>query len=54
MVPVKLLLKIERARRKLLSVCPSNSEELLEKSRKLDKLIVDYYRYKLGKEDKNK
>lgn len=54
MIPAKLLLKIERARKELLSVGPGNSEELLAKSRKLDKLIADYYRTKLGTENTKK
>ena len=48
LVPVKLILKLERARRKLMSVDPDDNEKLLAMSKKVDKLIVEYYRAKSG------
>ena len=45
--PAKLLLRLERARRRLLATDPGNKEKLLAASRKVDKLVVEYYRTKL-------
>jgi len=42
--PVSLLLRLERARRKLQATDPNDKKKLLEASRRADRLIVEYYR----------
>lgn len=46
MVAVKkdLKTKIEELRRRLNKICPEQKEKLLLESRKLDRLIVEYYK----------
>lgn len=43
----KILVQIERMRRKLMAVDLADTETLLAISEKLDKLVVQYYREKL-------
>ncbi|HHW40322.1 MAG TPA: Spo0E family sporulation regulatory protein-aspartic acid phosphatase [Syntrophomonadaceae bacterium] len=40
----KVILQIEKTRNKLISVELSDQEKLLEISRKMDELILEYYR----------
>gem|GEM_PF-6282409 len=42
----KVILRIEKMRNKLLYVEPSDQEKLLVASRKMDDLILEYYRLK--------
>ncbi|RKO68053.1 aspartyl-phosphate phosphatase Spo0E family protein [Desulfofundulus salinus] len=44
----RVILRLEKARRELLATDPGDKEKLLAASRKLDELIVEYYRAKLG------
>jgi len=44
--PGKSLLRLEKARRKLLAADPGDKEKLLAASRKVDELVVEYYRAK--------
>lgn len=44
----RVILRLEKARNRLLSVDPGDKEKLLAASRKVDKLIVEYYRAKLS------
>jgi hypothetical protein len=46
--PGRSLLRVERARRKLLAVDVGDREKLMAASRKVDKLIVEYCRACLG------
>lgn len=43
----RVILQLEKARRELLAVDPSDKEKLLGASQKVDELIVEYYRVKL-------
>jgi hypothetical protein len=40
----RLILRLEKARKKLLNIDPRNKEKLLAASRKVDKLVIEYYR----------
>lgn len=42
----RVLLRLEKARRELLNADPDDKEKLLAASRKVDKLVVEYYRAK--------
>lgn len=42
----RVILRLEKARRELLSIDPGDKEKLLATSRKVDKLIVEYFRAK--------
>ncbi len=44
----RVILRLEKARRELLNTDPGDKEKLLAASRKVDELIVEYYRTKLG------
>ncbi|MDQ0286812.1 hypothetical protein J2Z49_001929 [Desulfofundulus luciae] len=44
----KTILRLEKARRELLATNPGDKEKLLAASRKVDELILEYYRAKLG------
>ncbi len=44
----RVILRLEKARRELLATDSGDKEKLLTASRKVDKLIVEYYRTKLG------
>ncbi|WP_243137147.1 aspartyl-phosphate phosphatase Spo0E family protein [Desulfofundulus thermobenzoicus] len=46
----KVILRLEKARRELLNTDPGDKEKLLAVSRKMDRLIVEYYRAKHGPE----
>lgn len=46
----KVILRLEKMRNKLLSVEPSDQEKLLAASRKMDNLILEYYRVKYNLE----
>lgn len=46
--PARVLLQLERARRRLLATDPSDKRKLLAASRRVDRLIVEYYRAKFG------
>ncbi|WP_313885478.1 aspartyl-phosphate phosphatase Spo0E family protein [Desulfallas sp. Bu1-1] len=46
MVLGRVILRLEKARRELLSVDPGNKEKLLAASQKVDKLVVEYFRAK--------
>lgn len=48
MHPGKVLLRLEKARKKLLAADPGEKEKLLAASRKVDELVVEYYRAKFG------
>jgi hypothetical protein len=40
----RVIPRLEKARRELLSINPGDKEKLLAASRKVDKLVVEYYR----------
>ncbi|MEW6727129.1 MAG: aspartyl-phosphate phosphatase Spo0E family protein [Bacillota bacterium] len=42
----RIIVRLERARHRLLSVDPGDKEKLLAASRKVDELIMEYYRAK--------
>ncbi|AEG14479.1 hypothetical protein Desku_0880 [Desulfofundulus kuznetsovii DSM 6115] len=42
----RTILRLEKARRELLNTDPGDKEKLLAASRKVDKLVVEYYRAK--------
>lgn len=44
----KVIVRMERARGELLSVDPGDKKKLLAVSRKVDRLILEYYRSKLN------
>ncbi|NHM27121.1 aspartyl-phosphate phosphatase Spo0E family protein [Desulfofundulus sp. TPOSR] len=44
----RTILRLEKARRKLLATDPGDKEKLLAASRKVDKLVLEYYRVKHG------
>lgn len=43
----RIILRLEKARRELLTTDPGDKEKLLATSRKVDKLVLEYYRVKL-------
>lgn len=44
----RIIIRMEKARGKLLSVDTGDREKLLAASRKVDRLILEYYRAKFG------
>lgn len=46
----RVILRLEKARRELLIAEPGDKEKLLVASRKMDKLVLEYYRAKHGPE----
>jgi hypothetical protein len=44
----RAILRLEKARRELLNTNPSDKEKLLAASRKVDRLVLEYYRVKHG------
>lgn len=44
----RTILRLEKARRELVAVDPGDKEKLLAASRKVDKLMLEYYRVKLS------
>lgn len=44
----RTILRLEKARRELLATDPSDKEKLLAASRKVDELVLEYYRVKLS------
>lgn len=44
----RIILGLEKARRKLLDTDPGNSKKFLAASRKVDRLVVEYYLLKRG------
>ncbi|MBF7084378.1 aspartyl-phosphate phosphatase Spo0E family protein [Desulfallas sp. Bu1-1] len=42
----RVILRLEKARRELLSINPGDKEKLLAASQKVDKLVVEYFRAK--------
>ncbi|WP_242839608.1 aspartyl-phosphate phosphatase Spo0E family protein [Desulfofundulus thermocisternus] len=44
----RVILQLEKARRRMLATNPGDREKLLAASRKVDELVVEYYRLKLG------
>ncbi|WP_243174922.1 hypothetical protein [Desulfofundulus sp. TPOSR] len=45
----RAILRLEKARRELLTTDPGDKEKLLAASRKVDRLVVEYYRAKAGR-----
>ncbi len=43
----RTILRLEKARRELMAVDPGDKEKLLAASRKVDKLILEYYQAKV-------
>ncbi|WP_242656284.1 aspartyl-phosphate phosphatase Spo0E family protein [Desulfofundulus thermosubterraneus] len=44
----RVILQLEKARRKMLATNPGDREKLLAASRKVDELVLEYYRTKLS------
>ncbi len=44
----RAILQLEKARRKMLTTDPGDKEKLLAASRKVDRLVTEYYRVKHG------
>ncbi|MBE3586924.1 MAG: aspartyl-phosphate phosphatase Spo0E family protein [Thermoanaerobacter sp.] len=44
----KVILQLEKARRKMLATDQNDKEKLLAASRKVDELVLEYYRAKLS------
>jgi len=44
----KVILRLEKARRELLNTDPRDKGKLLAASRKMDRLVMEYYRVKHG------
>ncbi|WP_242655865.1 aspartyl-phosphate phosphatase Spo0E family protein [Desulfofundulus australicus] len=44
----RAILRLEKARRELLNIDPGDKEKLLAASRKVDRLVTEYYRLKYG------
>ncbi|MCL6560338.1 MAG: aspartyl-phosphate phosphatase Spo0E family protein [Firmicutes bacterium] len=53
LTPGKVILQIEKAWNRLLSIDPSEKEKLLAASKKVDRLIIEYYRAKSCTEFRN-
>lgn len=44
----RVILRLEKARRKMFATDPCDKEKLLATSRKVDRLVLEYYRVKQG------